>query len=916
MDSMHPSALWSRHRDSFSADREGWIRSESPSSISSPFGASNRSIAKSTSLEHAASQDPSESSIFARTVQTPPGIAHNPATSSAFGIAYRSLIKLSSPVDFASAPFNRNRDPDVSTLYSAASIKSVPVPIRSFTMRTLQQKEQVPRPSNPPQPQQLRSVMRRSMASIEGISFGAAISGNQYSPKHNVTLPLDEAEDAARLEYENRDLAADAQPVRQSPDYVIQGTQGIVRSVVLNDRWHALTVDTVGYVGVWDIARGICVGGYEKGDVEGAMKSSNTTNESGGNQLRWSPKEALDVVQERIEGEALVHAWCTVDSGIGNLIVHVENIRAFDAEIFADEAGYGNEYTFEEDHRLNIGKWVLGNLFAPLVAQEKLMQNQAEAISGEASGETLQSPQGSGRAGINKQGAPNQLNIEARRVRSISEITATQRTPGITSVVSMLPVTPAMIPALPFDALEKVAAATEGSNIPGTPGDERLSSLGPLSPPLGSPTPKVRTRSQTVDESSSGPNHDYFSIKRRGSVSGEVSAGKSSPAPGTTAAPSQEGGEEVLTPSVSTPSTSVTPLTTPGASSATNPLKFMGKFKGFVKPKKVGATEAVELAQTPAASNLPESDKATNAKPQPPTFLQKILSKPLELPPFADVPPIDVNPMTGIIISQASSEAASGWTPVYRGLYSTQSQLEDIECLEQELPNWTIEFLLSNKVGGVVGGGGPPNIQKLNFMVVPWSGGDSKEDLPDLLSKESRLTASRYLRVRKILGYVKDKVESIEKAERRREELRQVDEHETSSVSSKGPRPSSRASQEGSRRSPHSRPPVLPGSSPLQGSVPLGQSHQPHGHHSRPRPTSSSSSRSGTSAYHHSGKHRRPSRATMNDDNTEKRPEDLFELLCHEMVLPNQMTLGAAKHFHWKGGGELVMDYRRKRKRH
>ncbi|KAG8776782.1 hypothetical protein FRC15_011756 [Serendipita sp. 397] len=354
MDSMHPSALWSRHRDSFSADREGWIRSESPSSISSPFGASNRSIAKSTSLEHAASQDPSESSIFARTVQTPPGIAHNPATSSAFGIAYRSLIKLSSPVDFASAPFNRNRDPDVSTLYSAASIKSVPVPIRSFTMRTLQQKEQAPRPSNPPQPQQLRSVMRRSMASIEGISFGAAISGNQYSPKHNVTLPLDEAEDAARLEYENRDLAADAQPVRQSPDYVIQGTQGIVRSVVLNDRWHALTVDTVGYVGVWDIARGICVGGYEKGDVEGAMKSSNTTNESGGNQLRWSPKEALDVVQERIEGEALVHAWCTVDSGIGNLIVHVENIRAFDAEIFADEAGYGNEYTFEEDHRCKV----------------------------------------------------------------------------------------------------------------------------------------------------------------------------------------------------------------------------------------------------------------------------------------------------------------------------------------------------------------------------------------------------------------------------------------------------------------------------------------------------------------------------------------------------------------------------------
>ncbi|KAG8800857.1 hypothetical protein FRC17_006796 [Serendipita sp. 399] len=615
MDLMQPSALRSRQRDSFSADKDGWVRSESPSSISPSFGTSPRNIPKSASPEHAASPDPSDSSLFARTIQTPLGVAQSPAGPSVFGIAYQSLIKLSSPADFPSHGFNRNRDPDVSTLYSAASIKSVPVPIRSFTIRSLQQKDQAPRPPlSPSQSQQLRSVLRRSMASAEGIAFGAAISGSQHSPKHNMTLPLDEAEDTARLEYENRDLAADAQPLRPAPDYVIQGTQGIVRSVVLNDRWHALTVDTMGSVGVWDIVRGICVGTYEKGDVETAMGSDCSSKENGG-QWKWSPREALDVVRERIEGEAVVHAWCTVDSGIGNLIVHVESGRAFEAEIFADEAGYSGEYTFEEDHRLNIGKWVVGNLFAPFVAQTKMMLTQPEPIAGQATGEAAQSPPGLLRAGIHRQAGHNQLNLEARRIRSISEITATQATPGITSVASILPMTPAIIPAMPADALEKVAAATGASA--GTPKDEMLSSLGPLSPAIGSPTPKGRSRSQTVDESSTGHGNDYFSIKRRGSVSGEVSAGKSSPAAGT-AVPSQEGGEGTATPSVSlppsTPAAPVTPLT-PGTSlSATSPLKFMGKFKGFGKPRKPGAAEAAEVPQTPAVPNPVEPEKVDDKR--------------------------------------------------------------------------------------------------------------------------------------------------------------------------------------------------------------------------------------------------------------------------------------------------------------
>lgn len=42
------------------------------------------------------------------------------------------------------------------------------------------------------------------------------------------------------------------------------------------------------------------------------------------------------------------------------------------------------------------------------------------------------------------------------------------------------------------------------------------------------------------------------------------------------------------------------------------------------------------------------------------------------------------------------------------------------------------------------------------------------------------------------------------------------------------------------------------------------------------------------------------------------RPEEQFEILCHEMVLPLDMTLAAVRQFVWRQSGELTMHYRRK----
>ena len=66
----------------------------------------------------------------------------------------------------------------------------------------------------------------------------------------------------ARQEYLDREVAADATPLHLHPSETIEGEHGLVRSVILNDRMRALTVDTAGQVAVWDVLRGSCVGGF------------------------------------------------------------------------------------------------------------------------------------------------------------------------------------------------------------------------------------------------------------------------------------------------------------------------------------------------------------------------------------------------------------------------------------------------------------------------------------------------------------------------------------------------------------------------------------------------------------------------------------------------------------------------------
>jgi len=154
-----------------------------------------------------------------------------------YGLPYQSLIRLVSPNDpyglGSGGGYGRRTEADVATLYSAASVRSIPLHVARHT-------------HGPP------------LAAVVGTS--TTRSGYRQSSGNTLSPPiLDGPEQnwtpSPRVEYDTRDLAVMAIPLELRPDDIIEGEHGIVRSIILNDRMHALTVSTIGCVAVWDIAR-------------------------------------------------------------------------------------------------------------------------------------------------------------------------------------------------------------------------------------------------------------------------------------------------------------------------------------------------------------------------------------------------------------------------------------------------------------------------------------------------------------------------------------------------------------------------------------------------------------------------------------------------------------------------------------
>ncbi|KXS19961.1 WD40 repeat-like protein [Gonapodya prolifera JEL478] len=135
---------------------------------------------------------------------------------------------------------------------------------------------------------------------------------------------------------------AEVEPASHNPDPsgTIKGKAGIVSWQVLNNRREVAAVDSEGGVAIWDVVR--CV---KARTLPPHTPLASILADPSINPLDWCA------------------TWCTLDARTGVLTIHMEESRAFDAEAYWEDVvkeGVGPEI---EDQRVNVGKWILTNLF-------------------------------------------------------------------------------------------------------------------------------------------------------------------------------------------------------------------------------------------------------------------------------------------------------------------------------------------------------------------------------------------------------------------------------------------------------------------------------------------------------------------------------------------------------------------------
>ncbi|PWN49847.1 WD40 repeat-like protein [Violaceomyces palustris] len=525
----------------------------------------------------------------------------------------------------------------------------------------------------------------------------------------------------ARLAYEDRELVKEATPLRLRPCEVIEGSHGLIRSLILNDRRHVLAISSIGVVTLWDIVKGICLGAFDREELTQAAEESGLWSEDiHGRVRKWTPEanpgETLEMVKERIEGQGVTPLWCSTDTKSGALAVHLEEPRCFEAEFYVDEfPDCLDPSPQKEDQRGQVCTWILRNLFDGFIRAEERIRAQSSTAAPMVEAKPF-----------------NELTtIEAKQPSLVGTLDLGNRlgiqTPGMTIGLA----TPAKTPALTPAGCSPLTAAVQ-RNYPS------FSML-------------------ATSSNGAGPG-DYFSIK--GASNGPI----------TEAArpPTQKSEFSVVDLGREAPSPTVSSINSIEA--ALKDGGFMSRIKsglGNVKnprnerPELSGVTSVID-GHSHALVKETQEGQAPSKDLHPHLIgLEQIFSKAVSPLSMGEIPRLLFAPDTAIIISESSADAGS-WEVVYRGLVSSTET--DAGVLEMTSPIWLLEFLLMNQV--VV-----RDQPKISFTLQPWVSPSAKPDgfggfggghgpMPDLPnSASSRLSATRMLRIKKACAYVCEKLE-------------------------------------------------------------------------------------------------------------------------------------------------------------
>ncbi|KAK9472279.1 uncharacterized protein V1510DRAFT_134549 [Dipodascopsis tothii] len=543
------------------------------------------------------------------------------------------------------------------------------------------------------------SIPPASIISLSGVDYGGAISD------------VDEALADLALADAPATVVdpAHPEPLRHNPDETIEGQTGLIKHILLNDRRRVLTVDTAGEVLLWDLIKCVPVKSF------------------GGRSIQ-------DVADEINTFETMAN-WCHVNTRTGQLAVVLEESYCFDAEIYADELeSDGQGYQFREDQRINLGKWVLRNLFAGLI--------DAELIRDEM--------------------------FRRQRRREISErATLRRKAPGELSFVPPIG-TPDSYPSTPVQG--GYPAHLHGSPFPvTTPGlSIGLATPAPIYNPNGAYGDAAALPPLDVGAFDKGPGSpaapgvtDYFSSPLSHLPS--PTAALSSPTHAHTASFSH-----ALPPT----ETESQDADQPAASSS-----LMGKLRSFGKGKLSRTmsmdTRSDKPAPADAAADAASLAAATPAEtgedaPMYDDTLAGVIERTRKeyeaagtytsssfVPSMPnDTPVLKIPSTTSVIISEQRVDTG-GMVDLYRGSVSTCGADVDVDLLEQVVPGWLAEYLMLNRIP-------QKDLVKVSFVLQPY-----KDELPPLLNGNARLNAYRMLRAKKIISYVDEKLDNAAKPKQR-----------------------------------------------------------------------------------------------------------------------------------------------------
>lgn len=518
------------------------------------------------------------------------------------------------------------------------------------------------------------------------------------------------------------------QPVRNQPDYAIEGQNGLIKHALLNDRKRVLTLDTAGEVVMWDLLKCVPIKSFGKRDIDD-VRDEETTN-------------------------ATVANWCTVDTRTGSLAVMLEENSCFDAEMYADEADVEEPVEFREDQRINLGKWVLRYLFANLISEEILRDGifRKQLLNAQENKK------------LRRENAPRSIPLPGAQTNGIHQA----GNAGPTSASTVRP-----------------ANGTAKSTTPGLK-IEPANATG-ISTNASAPTSAIDEESRVSSEASS---NDYFNNSQN--TTSELTTASDTTKLPTTPGESAIDDKEPTTPLADDNTPKGTPgkfgkkFSMRGMSFGS--MKKIGRSAASDKDKQPTAVE--EKEETESDSRSSKTSNSRTIEENFLGVVQKIrfsyedslqqqlqtqaqaenglpVSAPTEFtlnsaitPSAPSDTPVLKPPRNTIILIQEERAEAGGVADLFEGTVGAVGEMCD--QVEKAAPMWLGDVLLRNLIP-------TKDVVKISFILEPQQG----SGLVGIASDgNNRLNANRMLRAKKILGYVAERIEPKEEQEKETDGVR------------------------------------------------------------------------------------------------------------------------------------------------